>query len=34
MDILVTVTRENTRVFPMHSHAVWEVMLYTAARAR
>ena len=30
MDILVTVTRENTRVFPMHSHAVWEVMLYTA----
>ena len=30
MDILVTVTRENTRVFPMHNHAVWEVMLYTA----
>ena len=30
MDILVTVTRENTRAFPMHSHAVWEVMLYTA----
>lgn len=32
MDILVTVTRENTHVFPMHSHAVWEIMLYTAGR--
>ena len=32
MDILVTVTRENTRVFPMHGHDVWEAMLYTAGK--